>query len=630
MTFLCDELLSSALVRQHIDQCTDTATKLMQDLRSTFAELKTLKYKEATLEAKIAESDISFRVIGSDMQQGCDNYVTRPYSLQSKRDCFNNFSGDLFQYNRDQTNAACYTPDLASFEDLQGLSSSLATEGSNVSSSDPIMFLNNSQSDSSELKSVRTQIIQLNNSIAGLYSQFLKVSMRREFLGRDSSGRSYWVLADSGTLPSPISCRNGEMQRSGQIISASFSEAVSPPLCELGDNKGCAKWTSYKSDEEIKNLLHHLQDNDPREKELKESILQWETLMTCGNQLSESKPFKGPQMRSSLGDFKSFISSNSLCTMATSLLEDKYGPCVPLESSELSNRLKKAKGIIQHKIHRCDCLEPIWPSRLHCYSCHRTFLTGVELDGHNDGNCSKSLQGSDKLECREISEGKSMISGLGQGGYRHDIHSLSASRSGLSQLSSSSISHQNDKSVCPFNYEDICSKFVTNESNKELVKDIGLIGSNGIPMFVPSISPHLSDSMAMLLPQEAVVVESDKLSYDVQLTCLQDKRPFNVINSSNSFPNSPMQCAVKHQERKIALHCCAPLCKVWNCCIVPEPSLRPLTGSAGSILRQLKINLLDMDAALPEEAIRPSKSKLERRWAWRSFVKSAERIYEVR
>lgn len=66
----------------------------------------------------------------------------------------------MFQSNRDQTNAACYTPDKASSEDLQGLSSSLSRGSANVSASDPIMFLNISQSDSYELKSVRTNILQ--------------------------------------------------------------------------------------------------------------------------------------------------------------------------------------------------------------------------------------------------------------------------------------------------------------------------------------------------------------------------------------------------------------------------------------------------------------------------------------
>lgn len=41
------------------------------------------------------------------------------------------------------------------------------------------------------------------------------------------------------------------------------------------------------------------------------------------------------------------------------------------------------------------------------------------------------------------------------------------------------------------------------------------------------------------------------------------------------------------------------------------------------------MNLLDMEAALPDEALRPSKLHIERRRAWRAFVKSAGTIFEV-
>lgn len=64
-------------------------------------------------------------------------------------------------------------------------------------------------------------------------------------------------------------------------------------------------------------------------------------------------------------------------------------------------------------------------------------------------------------------------------------------------------------------------------------------------------------------------------------------------------------------------------------CTIPESSLRRLVGRVTHILRQLKINLLDMDAALPDEALRPSMAHLEKRSAWRAFVKSAGSIYEV-
>jgi hypothetical protein len=47
------------------------------------------------------------------------------------------------------------------------------------------------------------------------------------------------------------------------------------------------------------------------------------------------------------------------------------------------------------------------------------------------------------------------------------------------------------------------------------------------------------------------------------------------------------------------------------------------------ILKQLKINLLDMDAARLRVAVRPSNAQLDRGQAWRAFVKSAATIYKV-
>jgi len=55
----------------------------------------------------------------------------------------------------------------------------------------------------------------------------------------------------------------------------------------------------------------------------------------------------------------------------------------------------------------------------------------------------------------------------------------------------------------------------------------------------------------------------------------------------------------------------------------------PVIGRNFHILKQLKINLLDVEAALPEEALRASKSQQIRRRSWRAFVKSAESISHV-
>lgn len=63
--------------------------------------------------------------------------------------------------------------------------------------------------------------------------------------------------------------------------------------------------------------------------------------------------------------------------------------------------------------------------------------------------------------------------------------------------------------------------------------------------------------------------------------------------------------------------------------ILREASKRPLRDGLCVVLRRLKSNLLDMDAALPEEAWRASRTNFEKRCIWRAFVKSAESIYEM-
>ncbi|XP_037410683.1 methyl-CpG-binding domain-containing protein 9-like [Triticum dicoccoides] len=66
-----------------------------------------------------------------------------------------------------------------------------------------------------------------------------------------------------------------------------------------------------------------------------------------------------------------------------------------------------------------------------------------------------------------------------------------------------------------------------------------------------------------------------------------------------------------------------------NSSLVPESSLRPVTGRNSHILKQQKINLLDIHAALPEEASRASKSQQIRRRSRRAFVKHAQSISEM-
>lgn len=86
---------------------------------------------------------------------------------------------------------------------------------------------------------------------------------------------------------------------------------------------------------------------------------------------------------------------------------------------------------------------------------------------------------------------------------------------------------------------------------------------------------------------------------------------------------------MEKNDQKSTLSNTAPLVEGGPCCAVPSFLSRPLVGRARHILRELKINLLDMEAALPEEGMRPYRASSEKRWAWRAFVKSVETIYEM-
>ena len=63
---------------------------------------------------------------------------------------------------------------------------------------------------------------------------------------------------------------------------------------------------------------------------------------------------------------------------------------------------------------------------------------------------------------------------------------------------------------------------------------------------------------------------------------------------------------------------------------VTNASLRPLVGEHKYLLKALKINLLDMEAALTNDVLESCRALPVRRRAWRSFVKSASCIYEVK
>ncbi|XP_024180361.1 methyl-CpG-binding domain-containing protein 9 [Rosa chinensis] len=525
---------------------------------------------------------------------------------------------------------------------------------------------NDSHSYHLELNSVRNDLSLLLESITAVESDLSKVSVRREFLGIDSLGGLYWASAMPGEHSQIIVDRSISVQQGIKMaerrdpvwrnsvlqnLAASSmksglplegSKAHCPFLFE--PNKAVAlssPWISYQTDAEINELIGWLKPHDPKERELRESILNWQKSRFQKYQQTGSRVHDDLQSALSVAsNGERAAISNHLGTRAAMFLEKLYGPCFELETVDiLKKQGKRARITNDEKMYRCDCLEPIWPCRHHCFSCHRTFLTDVELEGHNDGRC---MSGAAACEKGKEKSDSSIVKGslncvMNREEFRGELKNVETSRSVSSELNAKLIKYQNEGFVCPYDLEEICSKFVTNDSNKDLIQDIGLIGSNGIPSFVPSSSPYLSDSaVALITPQEdvgelGIGQEAAEPPISEGNTGADTAGCNSHCGSADGLQvlNANRQTFRYLERRNMRPSGSHSIVGGGQFCVVPQSSLRPLVGKVSEISRRLKINLLDMEAALPEEALRPSKAHLERRWAWRGFVKSASTIYEM-
>lgn len=729
LKFLCDELLNSSLIRQHLEQCSELSVELHQKLRALSVEWKNLKIKEDVLSTKAAKFDaLSQSATGEiGLKEGFPSLfsntskcLVKPHtattnasgvgalvdSLTSeeipKEKCrFNSVDKSISVTHSDSDSqnlnsiegqhrsvpvaveSQCTDKSPKSFpspnhmpQEINGYSGATHIQGSHqqwevrdASTSAtyqqgkcvPVevsqIAVNESEPYHLELNSIKRNISLLQDSMTSIGAQLLKLSVRREFLGIDSTGRLYWALATPRghsriIVDASAVLQHGRGLSVGKDSSEKFSALQHCALSEknnykmLGLIKDCSPlmsqpfnalgnsspWIAYETDSEIEELLGWLKDNDPKEKELRDSIM-----LRSKYRLQESINAHTEGQVEDQGSvyLPRNAVSNSLVTKATSLLEMKFGPFFELDTAEvLKKQSKKARTTNDEKLYRCECLEPIWPSSKHCLYCHKTFLSDVEFEGHNDGKCNAGLLA---LEKNKDKSGSSNGRGNSKCDTSHEKSRADAVTAGTSinrcsKLSSSLIKFSNEDSSCPFNFEDICSKFVTNDSNKELVREIGLIGSDGVPSFVPFISPFVSDYTPFLtLKDDGIVDGVSKASESLVSSETTDGagvcHDYKSGKSTESLSANENNQAGKSNKSSLGEQRDGK--GVDGCCVVPLSSLRPLVGKVSHILRQLKINLLDMEAALPKVALRPSKAQLDRRQAWRAFVKSAETIYQM-
>ncbi|KAK2990841.1 hypothetical protein RJ640_016159 [Escallonia rubra] len=486
-----------------------------------------------------------------------------------------------------------------------------------------------------DMSSLKNEISRLQDSIATLESENLKVSVRKELLGRDSAGRLYWVFGSPGTLSKVVV--NGSLA-AGESVKAhnNPTENISTSrnlLTFSSDHIAIptsSSWTYYQSNAEIEELIGWLRDDDPKERELRESILQWQrNKAKCLN--AETHLQNEIQLRSTSSfSYGNAFDSCFLVTKARNALEKRFGPCFEPEACGISKKHGcKAKATCEDKLYRCDCLELLWPSRHHCLSCHQTFFSTEDLEEHTKGRCKPS---SPIPESKQVDEDSSKRKRM----IRNEI-SVEKGFNNIQRGAAKSVNHDNGSNFvelqkepgCPFDFEEIRAKFVTRSSLKELVNDIGLIGSNGIPSFVPNMSPYVTDPALSRIPttngESADMGNQQKRSGNGMSNRCTDN---GFIEEATRTERIKPKFASGKDHSSFTKNRSSSFGYV-KCRVIPETSLRPLGGRVSEVLRLLKSNLLDMDAALPEEALRPSRANSEKRCAWRAFIKSAVSIYQM-
>ncbi|XP_038983855.1 methyl-CpG-binding domain-containing protein 9-like isoform X2 [Phoenix dactylifera] len=498
-----------------------------------------------------------------------------------------------------------------------------------------------------EMESLKNEISHLQDSISSLESQVMLTSVRREFLGRDSSGRLYWVIGRPGKRPWFVADGSMPAPSERRDTYLSGSHTCSPFNSDLNNF-----WALFESDNEIQELVDWLRDGDPRERELKECILQWLRLLLY--QDTNHPPDDFQQISKSSVSEKS-AAPHCLSTKAAMILESRYGPCLEPEASEIPRkRGGKTKIGYEERMYRCLCLEPIWSSRYHCLSCHQTFCTVVELEGHSDGKCIPTNPASDESkESDDQLKGKGAKSEIIKEKEHSDEVDIVETSNNKKLICWRLVKFP--KKVCPYDLDEISKKFIIKNSNKELVQEVGLIGSNGVPSFVPSPVFFLDPTLLLNQNKKSDTGQNAGLALSEEWLPMSTRREGAGATASGDDIRNGTERATKSAQNCVSNGSDDQLIKtkgsssdymgdgertsfvttktqgleVSNRCAIPESSFRPLVGKIAQILKQLKINLLDMDAALPEEAVRPSKSHLMKRCAWRAFIKSSESIFEM-
>ncbi|CAI9758682.1 unnamed protein product [Fraxinus pennsylvanica] len=251
---------------------------------------------------------------------------------------------------------------------------------------DPSLTMDASElvSNQEVLKSVRNEIQILKNSITNSETELKMRSA--EFLGVDSAQRLYWIMelverpqiivaeGNSQDYQPRCSWKNSVSIGNKDLSSAGGSEARCPMYEDRYRNAALASWLK-----ESISQCHRLQFRDPHKSESQ-------------NENELQLPFLKPS--------DNFSNSDCLITKAFKLLVSKYGAFQKTEMIDsLKNRGKMEKVVVECKMYRCTCLEPIPPTADHCLICHKTSFNKIELKEHNQ-KCVVPASSSKPAVCK--------------------------------------------------------------------------------------------------------------------------------------------------------------------------------------------------------------------------------------
>ncbi|KAG6426421.1 hypothetical protein SASPL_110644 [Salvia splendens] len=672
LKFFFDGALNSATVRDHMDQCASQSADLQNKLRSLTSELKILNAKEDMLGLSVEKTNSSLFNIRGDLKsdasssQHANENITRgnpseklaveqsqheKIFVEAQPSEGPNVQNEIPIFTQQQQSDQGHTIVL---NDTQGsLSTTQVLPGNNFSSSTsdretelvtpaPVSSIHESgghqcpnqvdmvspQGNSPKVCTVKNEVTNLLESIANIELKLVELSLRRDFLGRDCNGRVYWAFYYPNARPWIIAC--------GDTAS---KERPPRDFVSIPDSD---KWMYYESDTEIEKLVGWLKENNVREKELKESISQFQASKLKDTVYTEDHILKRREI--SYGGGKT-LSANFLATKAKNALEKKYGSCKRFEATAIPQNL--VTGACQSgRMYRCQCLELLWRSKDHCSSCHHSFSTSEELSQHAKENCKASLSGSKRSQTAEDTTKCKKARNVASQEKRLTSIGIPQKRSTDEKEIGGRTSLEGYRADCPFNFEEIMTRFIVPSSVKDGVNDIGLIGSGGVPSLLAGQSPYLSDSTLAL----SLAITNEASLRPTDLRSRQQNTPPSAAMYSRGFKDSHRSSRSVENGLSDELSIAGRLKSILmsekdqvtsvkdkgssvsglsKSTIIRESSSRPLIGRASEILRVLKMNLLDMDAALPEDALRKSRSGQDRRCAWRAFVKSAKSIYEM-